>query len=405
MIVKLDQTLSHNSQLSGRYFLATAIRVSRWGLAGGNNLPGTNTYAPIRTQLVSISLVTAVKPNQTNEARLGWNRYRNGFFAAKNASTCFGNPEQTLHMDTGVTSPNDFGLPTIRFGQLSNLGSSPYSKPAQSRVDTNWQLFDNYTWVAGKHNVKAGFEFRRTTVTSFNDFSGRGVLVFQQPLRLPAGDASRITVLLLLSGSRWEIPTVHAMQDSEGFYVQDSIRLSNRLTVNAGLRWDYFGVIHEKDGLMTAYDPTLGLVARNPLYNKDLNNFAPRLSIAWDVTGKGKTVVRSGFGVFYDDFSQDAFTGQIYENSFNAGVAYNPINAAPVQIFKPASGNPVLAPDTPIFVRDVTSDASTVPKNMRTPYVYNYNLNVQQELFRNGVFAGRICRVSMGCKKRFAYAI
>jgi len=144
-------------------------------------------------------------------------------------------------------------------------------------------------------------------------------------------------------------------------------------------------VIHEAHGLLTAYDPAAGIVARNPLYDKDLNNIAPRLSFAWDVTGKGKTVVRSGFGVFYDDFSQDALTGQIYENSFNAGVAYNPTSASPVQILKPASGFPVLAPDTPVFIRDVTSDVSTVPKNMRTPYVYNYNLNVQQELFRNAV--------------------
>src|SRR4029077_4898582 len=136
------------------------------------------------------------------------------------------------------------------------------------------------------------------------------------------------------------------------------------------LRWAYFGVIHEDRGLLTVYDPTQGLIARNTLYNKDFNNFGPRLSVAWDAFGKGKTVIRAGFGVFYDDFSQDAFTGQIYENSFNAGLAYNPVNAAPGQILKPASGNPVLASDTPIFVRDVTSDASTVPKNMRTPYIY-----------------------------------
>jgi hypothetical protein len=106
------------------------------------------------------------------------------------------------------------------------------------------------------------------------------------------------------------------------------------------------------------------------------------------VTGKGKTVVRSGFGVFYDDFSQDAFTGQIYENSFNIGVAYNPVANAPVQIFKPDRSIP-LQPDVSIFTcgtcTDATSDVSTVPQHMRTPYVYNYNLNLQQQLFSNAV--------------------
>src|SRR5262249_21280152 len=139
MIIKLDQNLG-KSQLSGRYFFGNSNQSFPLGLAGGNNLPNTNTFAPIRTQLISLSLVTVLKPNQTNEARLGWNRYRNGFYAADRS--VFGNPEQTLHMDTSVTSSNDYGLPTMRFGQLSALGSSPYSDP-RNRVDTNWQFFDN----------------------------------------------------------------------------------------------------------------------------------------------------------------------------------------------------------------------------------------------------------------------
>jgi len=380
LLVKIDHRLNLKNDLSGRYFFGNSTQSFPLGLAGGNNLPGTNTRAPIRTQLVSISNVTQVSPTQLNEARFGWNRYRNGFFA--DDASVFGNPETTMHMNTGVTAPQDFGLPTIRFGEVSFLGSSPFSNP-RNRVDTNWQFFDNYSWKRGKHDIKFGYEFRRTAVDSFNDFSRRGVLVFNQLSDFLSG----VPASTVLFSSREVVGDTNrkARQNSDGLYVQDSIRLTNQLTLNLGLRWDYFGVIHEDRGLLTVYDPTQGLIARNPLYNKDFNNFGPRLSVAWDAFGKGKTVIRAGFGVFYDDFSQDAFTGQIYENSFNAGLAYNPVGPAAELLLKPSNPATALVPDAPIFVRDVTSDASTVQKNLRTPYVYNYNLNVQQELLRNTV--------------------
>ena len=384
MIVKIDHSFSTKNQLSGRYFFGNSTQSFPLGLAGGNNLPATNTRSPIRTQLVSVSYVTTVSPMQVNEARFGWNRYRNGFFA--DDASVFGNPETTMHMNTGITNPQDFGLPTIRFGQLSFLGSSPFSNP-RNRVDTNWQGFDNYSWKIGKHDVKFGYEFRRTAVDSFNDFSARGVLVFNQLSNFLSG----IPVSTVLFSSRQIVGDTNrkARQNNHGLYAQDSVHLTSRLTVNLGVRWDYFGVIHADHGLLTAYDPTqpqFGLIPRDPLYNKDFNNFAPRLSAAWDPFGKGKTVIRAGFGVFFDDYSQDAFTGQIYLNTFNAGLAYNPVGGATAEVLlKPAKPAVPLAPDQPIFVRDVTSDVSTVQKNLRTPYVYNYNLNVQQEVFRNTV--------------------
>src|SRR4029077_766984 len=175
--------------------------------------------------------------------------------------------------------------------------------------------------------------------------------------------------------------------NSHALYVQDSYRFSNTVTINFGLRWDYFGVIHEDQGRLSVFDPVLGLVHRDPLYNKDLNNFSPRASVAWDVFGKGKTVVRTGVGVYFDNFSQDAFTGQIYTNSFNAGLAYNAIGPNPVFVNKQLA-NPTIMPDQPVFQpgnNAATTDASTVQKNLETPYIYIYNLNIQQELFHNTV--------------------
>lgn len=386
-IVKLDHAVSKNHQLSGRYFFGDSTQSFPLGLAGGNNLPGTNTVAPIRTQLVSVSLVSTITPSIVNEGRFGWNRYRNGFYPAD--ASVFGNPNTSLGLDTGVTNPRDFGLPTMRFGTLSFLGSSPFSNP-RDRVDTNWQGIDGLSWKHGRHDTKFGYEFRETNVRSFNNFSSRGVLVFNLLSDFLQGNP---TPTALFSSRIIQGTTDRkAKQANDALYVQDSFRWTTNLTLNVGLRWDYFGVIHEDQGRFSVYDPTIGLVQRNPLYDKDFRSFSPRISLAWDVTGKQKTVVRAGFGVFFDDFSQDAFTGQIYENSFNAGVAYNAIGPDPVFLNKSLTGVPFQA-NQPIFAPvnfngpapGATTDASTVDKNLRNPYVYNFNLNLQQELFKNTV--------------------
>jgi hypothetical protein len=396
MIAKIDHAINSNNQLSGRYFFGDSRQSFPLGLAGGNNLPGTNTVTPIRTQLVSVSLVSTLSTNVVNEARFGWNRYRNGFVPEDAKS--IGNPNTSLGLNTGVTNPRDFGLPTMRFLTQSFLGSSPFSNP-RDRVDANWQAIDGLSWKHGRHDIKFGYEYRLTTVRSFNDFSARGVFVFGPTLAGSTVLAPELQNFLLgnptstpLFSSRIVTGATDrdAKQGSDGLYVQDSFRWTRNFTLNMGLRWDYFGVIHEDHGRFSVYDPAVGLIHRDPLYDKDFRSFSPRMSVAWDVTGKQKTVVRAGFGVFFDDFSQDAFTGQIYENSFNAGVAYNPIGPDPIFINKSLPGVP-FQPGQAIFAAvppngpapSATSDASTVDKHMRNPYVYNFNLNVQQELFKN----------------------
>jgi hypothetical protein len=272
---------------------------------------------------------------------------------------------------------------------LSFLGSSPFSNP-RDRVDTNWQGIDGLSWKRGRHDIKFGYEFRETTVRSFNNFSSRGVLVFNALSDFLSG--APVGTTLFSSRIIQGTTDRDAKQANDALYVQDSFRWTKNFTLNLGLRWDYFGVIHEDQGRFSVYDPAVGLVHRDPLYNQDYQSFSPRTSLAWDVTGKQKTVIRAGFGVFFDDFSQDAFTGQIYENSFNAGVAYNAIGPDPIFLNKSQTG--AFVPGQPVFAPvnfngpapGATTDASTVDKNLRNPYVYNFNLNVQQELFRNTVF-------------------
>ena len=397
-IAKIDHSFNERNQISGRYFFGNSQQSFPLGLAGGNNLPNTNTFSPIRTQLLSLSYVHVVSSRQVNEARFGWNRYKQDFLAADRG--VFGNPRETLQLNTGVTNPHDFGLPTIRFGTFAALGSSPFSNP-RGRVDTNWQFIDNFSWKLTRHEVKFGYEFRRTAVDSFNNFNFRGVLVFNTLADFLAGTPTNTAVFgsHIIAGNT----NREARESSHAFYVQDSFRWTSRFTLNLGLRWDYFGVIHETKNRFSVYDPARGLVQRDPLYDRDLNNFSPRVSFAWDILGKGKTVIRSGFGVFHDIFSQDAFTGQIFFNSFNAGLAYNPI--APDPVFFSNAKAPVLVPGAPVFDpvtlqsgSSTTTDAATV-NNVRTPYIYNYNVNLEQELFRNTVL--QIGYVGSGGRKLF----
>ncbi len=107
----------------------------------------------------------------------------------------------------------------------------------------------------------------------------------------------------------------HTFQNSHGFYLQDSFRATPRLTLNYGVRWDYFGVIGEKNSLFYTVVPNSALAELDSVPTKPvqpgLNNFAPRVAFAYDLTGKGKTVVRGGWGLFYDAFSQDMFLGHL----------------------------------------------------------------------------------------------
>ena len=174
------------------------------------------------------------------------------------------------------------GLPAISVGSFSQIGAT--SSIPRNRVDSNWHFVDNYSWKTGKHDVKFGYEFRRTTIMQVIDHNFRGTLSFDGLTNFLQGlpDWRRIQV----QGDSER----HTFQNSDGLFIQDSFRATPELTLNYGLRWDYFGVTGEKNGLFYTVDPANGgsNVPTGQLYGKDLNNFAPRVAFAYDVTGKGQ---------------------------------------------------------------------------------------------------------------------
>ena len=404
VIFKIDHHFRGSDVFTGRYFFGDSLQSFPLALEGGGGLPGYNTVVPTRVQLVSLSLTHVISPRMLLEVRGGYNRFTEMSF----------HPEDSPFDPTAVglntlNGSGDLGLPLISVSGFGQIGAN-VSVP-RGRVDTNWQYDTNLSYDTGRNNWKFGYEFRRTFVDGFFDAGYRSRVTFADfdsfiGAGNPLGPNPTPGVTLQAPGGRQAqgFSLRHTHQNSHSFYAQDSYKAFRRLTLNFGLRWDYFGVIGEKDGLFSNFnfDPANPMpVLTNQLYPKDYNNFAPRASFAYDVFGSGKTVLRGGWGVYYDAFSQDFFVGQLPFNTFNSGPAYNGVGPAPVTFdFSPAGnafslvacgGNTIPVPNSgglctpPVFAQGdfSASDVFTVDRKIRTPYVQNYNLNMEQQLGTN----------------------
>ena len=386
IIAKIDHSFNASNLLTGRYFYGDSVQSFPLALtATGGQLPGYNTYTPTRVQLVSLSYVHTMGASKVNELRYGWNRFAEGFFPA----------DQKFHpssigLNTG-TGPADAGLPIILVSGVAQLGAT--SSVPRHRVDSNSQVIDNFSWKINKHALKFGVDFHRTSVQQYFDKYFRGRLKFASVSDFLTGNV----------GSGFQYfgdSTRHTFENNFGFYVQDGFRITPRLTLNYGMRWDYFGVVGEKNNLLsniTSISPAagtgtftltqVGQPGLSKLYNPDKKDFAPRVSLAWDVTGKGKTVVRAGYGMFFDSFSQDMVLGHLpYAPFFDPGPAYNNIGPAAVlstgAVGTIVSGSPVYTPTTTCSFE---CDAFGFDRNIKTPYMENYNLNIQQQITSKAV--------------------
>jgi hypothetical protein len=384
MIAKIDETINSHNLLTGRYFFGDSSQAFPLALtASGGQLPGFNTFTPTRVQLVSLSHVWTLSGTKVNELRFGWNRFAEDFLSQDSS---FHPSSIGLHVGSGLA---DAGLPIILVGGFSQLGAT--SGDPRGRVDSNNQLIDNFSWKANQHDIKFGAEYRRTTIRQYFDKYFRGKISFDDlPSFLSGTPSTGFGSSFQYSGDTLR----HTAENSYGFYLQDTYRATSRLTLNYGLRWDYFGVVSEKNNLFSnattenaatgAFVLTqVGQPGLSRLYEPDHKNFSPRVSVAWDATGKGKTVLRAGWGLFYDAFSQDIFLGHLpYPPFFDPGPAYNPVG--PEQIIPAANTTGTITAGQPVFDSSgcgtVECDIFTVDRHIKTPYMENYNVNLQQQL-------------------------
>jgi hypothetical protein len=401
LIVKADQHLhlfSAGDLFSGRYFYSHGMQSFPLGmLFTGSSAPGYNTTTPTHVNLVSLSYTSVPRSNLIFEIRGGYNRFLQQFLpqdGSLNPNTAYG-----LNTLPPEFSTRDLGLPTIDVGSYSPIGAT--GSDSRGRVDTNYQLFGNVSLTKGRHSYKAGIEWRRTFINSFIDSGHRGKLTFgghsfTDPITNKVTPFSGLQDFLsgYIDGgsSAAGDGTRYSYQNNGGAYLLDSWRVSSKITIDYGLRWDYFGVIGaEKNAFSNFNVKTGGLetvgAAGGPsgLYPKDWKDFAPRLSIADDLMGNGKLVVRAGGGIFYDAPSQDFFVGNQpwNTNPAEAGPAFNSIGfASPLSTGVDAAGNPVsiISSGVPIFGGYSPSSVFTVDQKLTTPRYASYNLNIESQL-------------------------
>lgn len=308
--IRVDHQFSANNSIFVRHsFQNTDAEVpSLFGLPLGGPPTGAGSTAT-RNQNTGIGHIYQIRPSLINEIRIGLNRQTLNLTQqdyGQNLSSEFGIPGANI-------SPQTSGLSGLALSGLFTAGDSVLT-PLRLNV-TDWNFSEKLIWAKGRHSLRFGFDGQYEQGSTGYLVYGRGYYVFlnlsTDSLVGPAGGNVFASFLL---GAPYEIlhdefppNLVDLITPHYGMYAQDDIKVSSRLTVNLGARYDIMPYAREKYNRLSNFDPATGtiLVAgqdTNPrLRNTDYGDVAPRVGLAWALGSGYKTVLRAGYGIGYID--------------------------------------------------------------------------------------------------------
>lgn len=374
---RLDHRLGESSDFAVRYSCADRLLFEPFSGASFAKIPGFGNEVPRRAQNVMASETHVFTPRLINEARLGFNRIAAGAFQE--------NRDRNLNAEVGLPAlwlnSRSQGLSYISLPGYSPLGDE-YNNPQHSVTNT-YQVVDQATYSAGRHFLKFGGEVRLLQQNAYRDVQSRGLLTFYGISGNPIGDLLQgfpvVTGLAKLDNHQ------NLRSESYGLFVHDVWRLTPALTLSAGVRYEYTSAGVDVRDHANLYDVTTGglaAVGKGDLprsgYTPDRNNFAPRLGIAWTVAND--TVVRAAYGIYYDQSALAPSEGLYF--------------SAPYFDFRTY----IALPQFPLFLRDpfpanypfpVPASATAIQRDLRTPYLQQWNFNVQR-----GLGGGRVLELT-----------
>ena len=374
--VRVDHELGQFSDLSVRYSFADRDLFEPFSGTLFSLVPGFGTDVSRRAQNLLATETHVFSPSWLNEFRFGFNRVAIGVFQE--------NTGRSINNEVGLpelsSNPRDFGLSFLRITGFSPLGDE-FNNPQESAA-TTFQVLNHVTHVRGNQTWKFGFDFRSIRQNAFRDVQSRGFMNF-----LGAFTGNPLADLLIgfptiTGGAQLDNPQ-RLRTESYNFFVQHNLRLRPDLTLTAGLRYEYNSPPVDAEDRANVYDPvsqSLVPVGQNGIpragFTADKNNWAPRLGLAWNIGGRQDTVVRAGYGIYYEQSPLAPGEGLYFNAPFFDFRLFFSLPGLPLTLSDPF---PQFFPVT------LPGSALAFQRDLRTPYVQHWNLNVQQKLGGNRV--------------------
>jgi len=355
---KIDHTFSDSDSLFGRYL---------WDLSDFVSFdlnPSFQRVARVKRQTITLQETHIFSPNLLNVARFGYNRAETGEVDAGPAVEDF-DPALSfvsgLHM--GSLLINDLG-------RGNNIGGS--SASGLDRILNSFEYSDDIIYTRGRHSIKTGVNFRRLQANGTNGVRRQGAFTLGGFDDLLLANPGRLETVLPGSDDyrgyrQWII----------GTYIQDDYQFRPNITLNLGLRYEIATVLDEVNGknsnVLDPYSPTAVSEQVDQYYNNpSFSNFGPRIGVAWDVFGDGRTAVRVGGGYFFDLFTpkiifSSGWSGRPFLSRINISDAPFPRG------FEDQDQSALLT----------QTEEGPIQRDFSNPNLAQWNLSIQQEITNN----------------------